>query len=59
MTSINTSSLDQAALAFQKLPVEEQLATLGMLLQEISGSIPVHVSSMGGEIVPLIQQIHE
>lgn len=30
-----------------------------MLLQEISGSIPVRASSMGGEIAPLIQQIHE
>lgn len=30
-----------------------------MLLQEISGSIPVRASSMGGEIVSLIQQIHE
>jgi hypothetical protein len=59
MTSINTSSLDQTTLAFQKLPVEQQLAALGMLLKEISGSIPASVSSMSGEVVPLVQQIQE
>ncbi|MBE9013463.1 hypothetical protein IQ250_25045 [Pseudanabaenaceae cyanobacterium LEGE 13415] len=59
MTSINTSELDQAIVEFQGLPVEEQLAVLGSLFKEISGSIPVssfsNVSS--DKITPLIEQI--
>ncbi|MBW4444071.1 MAG: hypothetical protein KME10_23170 [Plectolyngbya sp. WJT66-NPBG17] len=57
MTSINTSNLDQAIVVFQGLPVEEQLATLGMLFKEISGSIPANTFGTSEESTRLIDQI--
>lgn len=57
MTSINTSNLDQAIGVFQGLPVEEQLATLGMLFKDISGSIPATAFGSSGESTKLIEQI--
>lgn len=58
MTSINTNNLDQAIAQFQSLPVEEQLAALGVLFKGLSGSIPANAfGSTSNEISPLIEQI--
>lgn len=59
MTSTNTSNLDQAIVQFQNLPVEEQLAALGLLFKALSGSIPANAfgSAASQEIMPLIEQI--
>lgn len=58
MTSIDTSGLDQMTAIFQNLPVEQQLAVLGMLFQEVSGSIPVNALN-SEPIMPLVKQIQE
>lgn len=57
MTSMNTSNLDQAIVEFQRLPVEEQLATLGLLFRSISSSIPANGLGSSEESTRLIEQI--
>ncbi|BAU12003.1 hypothetical protein LEP3755_25270 [Leptolyngbya sp. NIES-3755] len=59
MTSMNASDLDQAIAKFQSLPANDQLALLGLLFKNLSGSIPATAfsSANSSEMTGLIQEI--
>lgn len=60
MTSVNANGVDQAMIAqFKSLPANDQLTALGLLLKEISGSIPADAFSSANstEMTSLIQEI--
>ena len=40
MTSTDTKTLNSFATRFKQLPVDDQIAALGRIYQEINGSLP-------------------
>ncbi len=57
MTSINTSSRDSLIAEFKKLPVDDQIAALGFIYQEIGGSLPSLTMSPSKQVEDVVKAV--
>lgn len=61
MTSINANAINQLVPQFKQLPVDDQIAALGQIYQEVAGSLPAPAlqTNAAGAVEEVVKQILE
>lgn len=59
MTSVDTSSRDSLAASFKKLPVDDQIAALGYIYQEVGASLPAASSMTSDKVRAIVKHVEE